>query len=325
MSKYKNIIFIHGDDSYGVEKELQRWIAVFEKKYGTINIDRYDLNELPTHMRDTLLSGGLFAQKRLFIFRGWRDKKSKKSGIEALLENIKDTIPDDHFLLFHNVSPKETALLAWLWKHTDTRVINTLWNTHAWQERFAINPSYIKSTIHLYKQQESLRDKGDVNVFLWHNIANTLAMLEALSMHQDITDADIHQLVQWYGGDTLFSLTDAITAMNIKKALVILNRIKSIHKTDMWIPSLIWLIRNTVYIKSFQSLWLTEKDIANHIKLHPYVLSKWYRAPISYEKIKDFYQKIIQTNISYKRGKWMKDSELWKILSIELALLNLKK
>jgi hypothetical protein len=32
-----------------------------------------------------ILMGGLFAEKRLFIFRGGRDRKSKTAGLEAML------------------------------------------------------------------------------------------------------------------------------------------------------------------------------------------------------------------------------------------------
>ena len=41
----KNIIHITGNDSYGVELELERWLGAFRGKFGDINIDRYDLGD----------------------------------------------------------------------------------------------------------------------------------------------------------------------------------------------------------------------------------------------------------------------------------------
>ena len=41
----KNIVYITGNDSYGVDQEIKRWIDTFEMKYGEINIDRYDLSD----------------------------------------------------------------------------------------------------------------------------------------------------------------------------------------------------------------------------------------------------------------------------------------
>jgi hypothetical protein len=46
---------------------------------------------------------GLFAEKRLFIFRGGRDRKSKAEGIEKILTEKISDIPEDHYLLFHNI------------------------------------------------------------------------------------------------------------------------------------------------------------------------------------------------------------------------------
>ncbi len=42
---HKNIIHITGNDSYGVELELERWLGAFRGKFGDINIDRYDLGD----------------------------------------------------------------------------------------------------------------------------------------------------------------------------------------------------------------------------------------------------------------------------------------
>lgn len=71
MSAMKNIIHITGNDSYGIELELRRWIGAFQSKYGNINIDRYDLGEITPRdsIKDILVSYGLFAEKRLFILR----------------------------------------------------------------------------------------------------------------------------------------------------------------------------------------------------------------------------------------------------------------
>jgi hypothetical protein len=41
----KNIIYITGNDSYGVDIEVQRWLGAFCGKFGDINIDRFDLSD----------------------------------------------------------------------------------------------------------------------------------------------------------------------------------------------------------------------------------------------------------------------------------------
>ena len=94
---------------------------------------------------------GLFAEKRLFIFRGGRDRKSKTEGIEKILiEKISD-IPEDHYLLFHNVGDKEDGLLAWLRKNADTRKIDTVWDMDAWMKRSEIDVDTLKIILSTYR------------------------------------------------------------------------------------------------------------------------------------------------------------------------------
>lgn len=321
-----NIIHITGNDSYGVELELKRWISAFEKKYGNINIDRYDLSEALANLKDILLSGWLFAEKRLFIFRGGRDRKSKSGGFEELLGQIHKQLPTDHFLLFHNISEKEVGLQDWLWQYADTREINTLWQQSIWEQRYNVSPQTIRQVLAQYREQESQREKWDTNALVWHEVSHTLRMIELMEESGvSPTPETLQRLIHGYGGDTLFALVDAILSGDTMRMLTTLDRIKSTTRVDEWFPILIWLLRNHVYIHSLKSLWLPEREIAKNIAVHPYVLKMSLQAKVSSIQLRDFYRKIIETSIAYKRGKWLKDSELWRILSIELALLSLKK
>jgi hypothetical protein len=78
---YKNIIHITGNDSYGISLEVSRWVRAFEGKYGSVNIDRYRLEDrgIFPSLRDQLLTTGLFAEKRIFVFSGGVEKKSKSA------------------------------------------------------------------------------------------------------------------------------------------------------------------------------------------------------------------------------------------------------
>jgi hypothetical protein len=54
-------------------------------------------------------------------------------------------------------------------------------------------------------------------------------------------------------------------------------------------------------------------------------VKKWYTSQISYTQLQKLYTKLVMMSVAYKRGKWLRDSELWRILAIELALLDLQK
>ena len=324
----KNIIYITGNDSYGIELEVKRWTQAFQWKFGDINIDRYDLSD-GTNLKsinEVLLMSGLFVEKRLFIFRWGRDKKSKSPWLEELLENKLSDIPDEHFLLFHNISPKEDALIKWLTKNADVRNINTIWDASAWESRFDIKNNTLTTILRIYREAEWTREKWDINSLLGHSIAHTIQMASILENDFDaLSVVDIESLCHSYGWDTMFALVDSIMSCNIRLGLDILHRINSNTRVDEWIGSLIWLLRNNLYIKYFKEIGLKENEIASIIDIHPFVLKKGYNSRIGYIALKEFMRKITTTSIAYKRGKWMKDSELWRILSIELALLDLQK
>lgn len=324
----KNIIHITGNDSYGVELELKRWLGAFTWKYGNINIDRYDLWDASSlkWIWDMILMSGLFVEKRLFIFRWGRDRKSKALGLESILEEKLLDIPDDHFLLFHNIWEKEEWLISWLAKNADTRKIDTLWDTKIWEWRSDIDSTTLSLILRTYREAESTREKYDINTLLGHDIANTIKMVSLREKSgEKIETSEIISLCHGYGWDSIFALVDAIMAINIPLALDIFHKISTTNKVDAWFGGFLWSLRNTLYIKYLKHHRMTEWEIANIIKIHPYVLKKWYSSQISYVSVKKLYEKFITMSIAYKRGKWLSDNELWRVLAIELALLDLQK
>lgn len=324
----KNIIYITGNDSYGIELEVKRWIGAFCSKFGDINIDRFDLSDSTglKWIADVILMSGLFVEKRLFIFRGGRDRKSKTPGIEEILNTSMNQLPDEHFLLFHNISEKEEWLKIWLEKNADVRKIDTLWDKKTWESRFEWDTATTYLVLKTYQDRESSREKWDSYALLGHDIAHSLEIIRLLQENKNtLSQEDIVSMCHGYGWETMFSLVDAVMWLQIQASLDIVHKISNTTRVDEWIGSFIGLLRNNVYIKKMKDLWVSENEIASLLKIHPYVLKKGYSSRISYHQIKNLYKKLISMSIAYKRGKWMKDSELWRILTIELALLGLQK
>lgn len=324
----KNIIYITGNDSYGVEMEIQRWLGVFQSKFGNINVDRYDLSDTVNlkWIGDMILMSGLFVEKRLFIFRGGRDRKSKALWLENILQEKLSSIPDEHFLLFHNISEKEEWLISWLLDNADVRKINTIWDTKTWATRIHLDENILRTILNTYQKAEDGREKWDYNNLIGHNIANTMKVIFLLQESwKRLDNSDIIWLCHEYSWDTVYALIDAIMSINIHLSIEILHRITSTSKSEDVLKSLISLLRNNLYIKYLKHYGSTESEIVNILKIHPYKIKLCYSSKITYQSLKNIYEKFVSTSIAYKKGKWLKDSELWRILSIELALLGLQK
>jgi hypothetical protein len=337
---YKNIIYITGNNSYAISAEVTRWRRVFEQKYGKENIDRFPLDDRTRFplIRDNLLSGGLFIAKRLFIFSWGIEKKSKwwLGGIETILEAIKDDIPLDHFLLFHHISIKEEWLiggyneyskqstLGWLQNHAEVRKLDTLWDAEYWAWIFPLlEKSRIQGVLREYKEWDATRAIQEKNLNLGHLIAHSFEMMSILVEwgNQNI-DTGL-TFSEW--GYNIFQLTDTILEERYDETLRIFQTMTEHTKTTEILPSLVGNLRNSLYIKYLISCGKGIKEIERLLPIHPFVLKKNLQSMISWKKIWDFYRKLISIDRAYKSGKWLQDSELWRIFSINLAILELKK
>jgi DNA polymerase III delta subunit len=311
---HKNIIYFNGNDSYGIAESIKRWTQAFQSKYGNANIERIDLENtsLYPQIRDNLIMVWLFSEKRLFICSGGVWKKSKEWGFLEILKNITPNLPDDHFILFYNIHPKEISLIEWLKKEADTRSHDDVWNSEIWNKRFSeLDEQSIKQVIQLYSLSERTKEESEKNPDISHQIGNTLEILELMNPWER-TDEYIREIVHTNGGGKIFDLVDAINSRASARAIQIFRKIIETTKTREFLPSLIGLMRNSLYIKYLHQLWLNEAKITQTIKVHPFVLKKTLQSSISFEKISEFYKNLVLINKAYKSGKWLQDSELWK-------------
>lgn len=108
----KNIVLISGRDTYRVEQEVKKWITLFRERQSDINIDRISLETLRDggQIRQNMLSGGLFAEKRLFVISGGNEKRDKTTDFVAFFTDVFESLPDDHILLFHSLRERAEAL-----------------------------------------------------------------------------------------------------------------------------------------------------------------------------------------------------------------------
>ncbi len=343
-----NIIYITWNNSYAISREIERWVKVFEMKHGKENIDRFTLDDRSkfSMIRDNILSSGLFSSKRLFIFSGGIEKKNPHGGgFEDILERIKDSIPEDHFLLFHNISEKEewlrgsydpykkTSTLWWLGKNEKTerkegvveiRKLDSLWDENYWMKEYpSLDERSIREVLRKYREGDATQELQEKNPNIGHLIAHTFEMIYLASENGERKfDENLIFTEWWY---TSFNLVDAITEERYDTALTMMKRMNENTKSKDILRSLIFNLRNTLYIKYLAWQGKNLGEIGEILGIHPYPLKKNWWSPISEAKIKHLYQKLVKIDRAYKSGKWVQDDELWRIFSIELVLLELKK
>lgn len=272
-------------------------------------------------IRDTLFTVGLFSEKRLFIFSGWWEWKTKKSWIEELFASKGKNLPEDHFCIFHSIDKKESWLITWLRNSADVRSIDTVWSKETWAKRFPdLEPKVIEKILSLYRESDWEKEDTEKNPFIGHMIGYSLD-ISALSGWYALEDTPLNIGASW----KIFALIDAIMQNEQEKALNLFRKVSGNISWTEILLSLIWLIRNNLYILYVREKGKDIKSIPSMWKIHPFVQKKAMNSKISFASLSSIYNKLVNINIRYKSGKGMKDTELWRILEIELALFELKK
>ncbi len=321
----KNIVLLSGRDTYGIAEERKKWIQAFKERHSEMNIEHVSLSDIKNswkNIEQNMLSSGLFADKRLFVISGGNEKRDKTTDFVEFFTRVFEVLPDDHFLLFSDLTERALDLVPLITRTWEVKKFDTLYNTTTWEKRFGnLDSRVISRVIDELRDQESVLEEWEINSQQSHLIASILEVLSIESLTIPITDASIDRAIGDLSGGKVFSLVDAIMASDTKKSLTLFSRISSGKSMYEFLPSFIGAMRNSLYAKYMQ-----EHHISNpQIKINPFVLKKSQSARISYPKLRDFYHRLIEINIAYKSGKWMKDVELWRILEIELAIIWLKK
>lgn len=340
----QNIIHIFGNNSFLVDREKHGLVLNFQKKYGKENIELCPIDQESTgneniwkEYRNNISTLGFFQEKRLFIFysakiSSWKKKGKTKKGKEAdtvtpFLEEIQKNLSDEDFLIFVHINSEETELLGFLEKYATKREKNFSWKSKDWEKYTPLSETNIQRVLRYYADAEKLRDKGDENPFLWHAIIHTMNHLAALEEQHIITDDMLADFSEAYAGAKIFDLIDAIMIGNIRKSLVILEKIAENmdNNPNIFFSGFMTLIRQWVFVIRLREIGKTKKEIGTMTWLHPFVIEKHFKSPLSSKKISHFYQKLIASSVAYKKGNWLEKVKLWQILDIQLALLVLKK
>lgn len=335
MDRKPNVIYLSGKDSYGIFLEKKRLKDAFITKYGNTNIDVIRIEEVKDwrNLEQDMLTTGLFAEKRLF-FVSWgykirrtdetkEDKKEKKSNLaETSLIHILESLPDESFVILSDIiaTPK-SSLMTWLMSSAQIKTYDTLWDDGLWEKRFPeIDESSRKFVISHYRKIAENSEERDIDISL--SISQSLYKISLLG---NSNQKEKESSIEWVEGGKMFDLSDALLRWDIRSSLRILRVLLETTNIYALIGSLIWLMRPAIYTKYLKTAGKSEREIAWLISAHPFVIKKAYESRISYEKLRDFYTKLIDGNIAYKSGKWLYDPELWRIFSIERAIMGLKK
>lgn len=325
-----NTFLFTGEESYLVEKEVQRWKKSFSAKYGTDNINSYSMSNFSVQaISSDLFESGLFAEKKLVIlywvpddtFSWHKMPVALTVDLAEMLETKWDQISDDTIVIFIAYKPdKRKKLYKYLtWKVTKHQDFPPL----KW-----------KSLVSFLNWESELLDMDSSEIIVnkvWGSMSRLMSELDKLTVYCEVNwikkidskviekvvfgqmEADTFELIDCYYNDVAkaWRLVDNLRDDNVNWNLL------------LW--AFYWWVKNAILYENCLSRKVSSSQIAKEMWIHPFVIAKMskYHKEISQAKDKfvDFHNWLLDLDYNIKSWK-LSDSVFWLQLKWLLRRLN---
>lgn len=308
------VIFLYGPDTYRSKQKLsalkQKFISSKDKQ--GLNVAVLDASDIDVDMlRKTVLSSGLFSQKRLTILKGLFTSLKKKELIDALAQEALTMIKgmNDNILIFFDEEIDQKKLT-----NSQKQLYNALKNTKYAQEFKLLSPHQVKVWITKQGEKNTMNIDSRAVDLLFDMYGNNLWGLKneidkitaALYKSQStITAKDVEKLVLVKNEQDIWKLVDAIGHKNKSLALKLLSdQLKGGASVDYLISMLAHQYRTILRIKTYiqKSNTTNSYAIARALSLHPFVSKKGLDQEKNYtlEELKKTYRKLLEIDFMRK-------------------------
>lgn len=317
------LIFLYGENTFRLHRFLQETKNRFTKEVASASssLDILDGQTIVTSaIIEKINTGSLFARKRLLIIDNlFRNKKT------TIFKEILDYLPkienrDDLVVIFKEGRIVEKSLNA-----DGKKLFNFLKKQKFSQEFKNLSPAslnnFIKKEAELYNKKinqaacDALIRQSDDDLWL---ISQSIKKA-ALATDNELLDLKIisHYITDHFKED-IFALTDAISNKNHALALKILEEQFAAEISDEFL--IVMLARQfkiLIRIKSALAKGLATEEIAQTLKIHPFVVKKGIPQAnnFSINQLKYCFNKIIEFDKKNKTGEGELKSELLLLIS----------
>ncbi|MDI3496255.1 MAG: polymerase subunit delta [Patescibacteria group bacterium] len=317
------LIFLYGEDTFRLHRFLQETKNRFNKEVANAS-DSLDILDGQTINLSTIIekinTGSLFARKRLLIINNLFFNKKPSIFKEILnylpkIEKRDDLVIifKEHEVLEKNLNPEAKKLFNFLKKQKFSQEFKTL-------SPAGLN-NFIKKEAEFYNKKinQAACDAliKQTNGDLW--LISQNIKKAALATKKELLDLDTisFYLIDQFKED-IFALTDAISNKNPALALKILEeQFAAEISTEYLIVMLARQFKILIRIKSALAEGLKANEIAQTLKIHPFVVKKGIPQAnnFSTEQLKSYFNKIIEFDKKNKTGEGEIKSELLLLIS----------
>lgn len=318
----QNVYLFTGQETYLLDKELQRWREWFLVKFWSDSVFSFSLDNLDISLiKQAIYSSGLFTTKKLILINGLPLDATTKLGeeqneslalfVEGLIK-AEGKIPDDSLLVFiSSVPDKRLRLYKFLEKYATLKEFNQLkgsdlesFVTHELHE-FVIDHATI---------QYFLMKVGSDLYRIWFE-CDKLKTWAKIKQHPKIDEAMIDHIVFWQVETDSFSLLKALFTEK-RKAIRILQKIQENWADwNQFAGMLYRAMKFYLFMMDLDENGVKDsKDIASFLKMNPWQVKNEYAKiwilKANKKNIEMFYTGLIQLDAGIKSWKYP-DTYFW--------------
>jgi DNA polymerase-3 subunit delta len=289
-------IFV-GENEFAIKKSIQKIKNQFIEKTGTdFGISKTTAKDGFEKAKNLLKSNSFFSQFKLVFIEDFLDLvSSDQKKLIKLLEGI----------------DKKTIVVLTYCRKPDLRKLKS------WSNKFKITDYSNQFSIDRFISQKIISEEVKINSdakrkFLelvgqdFFRAENELNKLIAYKNNNTIEISDVENIVTAEINSSVFNLIDAIGQKDISKSLSELNKLLQNSENEIYILTMIvYAFRNIILIKH---LWLKgnrQGEIAQKLKMHPFVVSKTlgHINKFSFQSLISIYSKLLDADFSMKTGR----------------------
>jgi len=300
MSK-PNLVFMHGEDSFSLQKELQRWRSLFIEKYDETNLETLDGKQSSVEeIAGAISSAPFLADKRLVVLRNFLNS-NKAETLKKLIPAL-ENIPDTTVLVIAETPPpdKRSALFKHLTKVATIRLFE--------------KPKGMALTTWIIHRAESYKgqmDRRTANYLaeatgndLW-KLENEVQKLCLFAKDRAITPEMVDALVTGSIEQSIFTMTDQLAKKNISGALKTMKELQSQGQEAPFIFAMISRqFRLMLEMKSLSENRTPSGAIASKMGVHPYVVQTTLKQckNFTHSQLKRALNKLLEIDRRLKTG-----------------------
>ncbi len=306
------IILLYGEDDFRSSRKLAEIRNRFLEKNNPAGAGFvFDFSEKKIVAEELLVrisSGGLFSDKKLVIFKNiFQDKKvsQDKGFLDFLKKTEKEKATDQTFVFWEKEKfRKDQKLAKFLLEKSRKEEFLPLHGLKL--------EKWIEDEVEAIGQKKASISReaiGKLAVYVGDDLFLLSKEIEKMVNFKDggkIEEVDVDVLVRTKIDTNIFKAIDSLARRDKKTAMKLLHDHLSSGDDPLYLLSMyFYQFRNLLKIKNLSEINLSEREIIEKLKLHPFVVKKGLEQGRGFTlaRLKELYGKLCDVDYSVKSGK----------------------